>query len=128
MKNKLIILFIGFISIINGQNRTNSEIIASYNKYNVGDTLKIHMQIRNFGEFDCAGDLDDGRKFNPKNDFSFTGEITEKFLDDSNNWFFKIKIEKMLLKNKLVKKMVILLEEMSVGNEYIFNLWRTEFE
>ena len=128
MKNIIIILCLIFANNTSAQNRTNAEIIATYNKYNVGDEVKVHMQIRDFGEFICAGDIDDNRKFNPNTDFSFTGTITKKFIPDEQNYFFEIKIEKMFLNNKAVEKMVILFEEMSIGNRYIFNLWKTEFE
>ena len=125
------LLFILFLFVINANAQTKEEFLAvesNYKKFNIGDSVKVNMQIRDFGDFDCAASFDAGRKFDPKTDFAFIGVITEKLIPYDDNRFVKIKIEKMLLKNQIVESMVILLEKMYTGKDYIFNFWRLEIE
>ncbi|MGL2964478.1 hypothetical protein ACSVH2_11720 [Flavobacterium sp. RSB2_4_14] len=130
MKNRIYTMILLVIAtLVNAQTKTEMNLAkAKYEKLKVGDYVKVYMQVRNFGDFECAGNFDDNRKFNPETDFILSGKVTEKFMIDGPNWYVKIKIKKMTWRNKGVKKMVVLLEEMKIGTIATFNLWNMEIE
>ena len=103
--------------------KTNQIAVQNYNKYNVGDAIKIYMPVdvskdsggRNAVLYDCPGaDWD----FNPNKDLLVEAVITEKYIINSNtNVFFKVKIVKMNFENTQ-----ILMKDVKLGDEYDFHL------
>jgi len=130
MKNIFLIIFLTLItSAFAQESQIDTVAKAKYERLKVGDSLKIYMQVRGtkVGTLG-AGDFDKNRKFNAKTDFLFSGIITDKFVIDGPNWYIKIKIEKMFLRGRKVKKMIILGEEMFIGTEAAFSLSKLEVE
>ena len=128
-----IVSIIFLLIIYNGvaQEDLKSEVVNKlrYDSLKIGDSLQIHFQVRDFGNFDCAGDLDDNnRAYNPKTDLLLNVVVTDKFPTPNNNYFIKVRINKIIRGCKSVKHFIVLLEDMKVGKETTFNLYNLKTE
>lgn len=113
--------------IIDCEKKQEIKAVEIYNKYKVGDTLKIKMPVsenNSVVDYPCGnGTLE--WKFDESKDLFIKGIITEKYnINSKSNVFFKLKI---ISKNHLETE--IMMNKVNVGDEFDFSLstaWKIE--
>jgi hypothetical protein len=107
--------------IIECNEKTRKTSVENYNKYNIGDSIKILMYVdtsqgqRNAVLVNCP-DID--WEFSPQKDLLLQCVVTQKyFLGDSSNVFFQVQILKMNFENTK-----ILMNVVKPNDHYDFHL------
>ncbi|CAL2103710.1 conserved protein of unknown function [Tenacibaculum sp. 190130A14a] len=102
--------------IIECEKNQTIKAVALYNKYKIGDTLKIKMPVSDSNsvvDYPCSnGTLE--WVFDESKDLSISGVITNKYnINAETNVFFTVKV---LTKNHLDTE--ILMKEVNIGDEF----------
>jgi len=112
--------------IIDRDEKSRKKAMLNYNKFKVGDEVKIYMQtIQSGGGYLAViNEGDDNWVFNPKKDLKITGIITKKFFINSDtNVFFKLRIIK-----KNFSDIPVLMQTMKIGKQYDFHIDKLRIE
>lgn len=104
--------------IKDGEELADKVAIQTYNKFDVGDSIKIYMYVDTMDgqRSACKIESKNGWTFNPKKDLLISGILKKKyFVEDKTSSFFIVRILNMNFKNTTV-----MLENITINKDHEF--------